>query len=274
MKNTYLERLEFWARWMLPAQEAESVVMDYRDIVGTPPRPEAELLRDLGRPREVIRQLAEPGAYRRWLIVFALLCGCILIPGITAHGPLWRIWDWCFYAPAVRIGGIYFGVRGPLLALAGLAAALVFFRLRGQRAGRIPKGAAVLLAVLAAWCIGVLGFDWLWMHDTQGFVRWVEQTAFTNALLPALWRAHSWVLQYGGAAAALIGVWSLVKARLCGRQWGAVYVLALAAMLLTMESLCLLLMLSEPSDSWYLLPLGVDCAVFAAGIAGAGVLLC
>lgn len=274
MKKTYLERLGSWAHWMLPAPEAESVIMDHQDIVGTPPRPQAELLRDLGRPRDAVRRLIEPKEYRIWLAVFALLAACILIPGITAHGPLWPVWDWCFYAPAVHIGGIYFGLRGPLLAAAGLAAALVWFRRRGQKAGRMPKGVPVFLGLLAAWSIGVLWFDWLWMHDPEGFVRWVEQTAFTSALLPTLWRAHSWILQYGGAAAALIGLWGLVKARLQDRRWAAVYVLALAAMLLTMEPLCLLMMLSSPQEGWYLLPLGIDCAVFAAGAVGAGVLLC
>ena len=195
MKKSYMERLERWARWMLAAPEAESVIADYWDIVGTPPRPEAELLRDLGRPRDAVRHLVQPKAYRMWLAVFALLAACILIPGATAHVGLWVIWDWCFYDPALIIDGTIIGFWGPVMTVTGLIAALLWFRLRGHKAGRMPKGVPLMLALLAAWSVAVLWFDWLWMHDTESFVRWIEETAFTQALLPTLWRAHSWILQ-------------------------------------------------------------------------------
>lgn len=274
MKKTYLEQLEGWAHWMLGAPEAESVVSDYRDIVGTPPRPEAELLRDPGRPKEAIRPLIEPKAYRAWLAVFTLLSVCILIPGGTAHLGLWSIWDWCFYDSLVSVGGISVSIRGLAMAVTGLTVSLLWFRPRGHKAGRLPMGVPLMLALLAAWSGAVLWFDWLWMHDPESFVRWIGETAFTGALLPALWRAPSWILQYGGTAVALTGVWGLMKARLCDRRWAAVYVLALAAMLLTMESLLLLMMLSDFWDGWYVPYLWGCGAIFAVGAVGAGVLLC
>ena len=46
MKKDYMTRLERAARWRLPPQEAEDVIADYREMVGDPPRPEEELLRD------------------------------------------------------------------------------------------------------------------------------------------------------------------------------------------------------------------------------------
>ena len=65
-----------------------------------------------------------------------------------------------------------------------------------------------------------------------------------------------------------------MKARLHDRRWAAVYVLALAAMLLTMESLVLMMMLSGFGDGWYVPVLWSYSAIFAVGAAGAGVLLC
>ena len=274
MKKAYMERLERWARWMLDAPEAESVIADYRDIVGTPPRPEEELLRDLGRPGEAVRPLARPKAYRTWLTVFTLLAACILVPGATAYWGLWSIWDWCFYDQQLTIGSLSLGVRGIVLAVIGGTTALGWFRLRGCKAGKMPKGIPILLTLLTVWSGAVIWFDWLWMHDTLGFVRWITETAFTEALLPGFWQAIHLFLQFGGTAVALIGVWGLIKARLHDRRWAAVYVLALAAMLLTMESLLILMMIASPMDDWYAPYLGTYCAIFAVGAAGAGVLLC
>ena len=64
MKKDYMARLEWAARWRLPPQEANDVIADYRDIVGDPPRPEDELLRDLGSPRAAIRPLTPQKQYR------------------------------------------------------------------------------------------------------------------------------------------------------------------------------------------------------------------
>ena len=43
-----MARLEQAARWRLPPEEAEDVIADYRDIVGSPPRSEEELRREVG----------------------------------------------------------------------------------------------------------------------------------------------------------------------------------------------------------------------------------
>lgn len=274
MKKTYMERLECWARWMLAAPEAESVVADYRDIVGTPPRPEEELLRDLGRPKEAIRPLAEPKAYRIWLAVFTVLAVCILVPGATAHWGLWYIWDWCFYDLIMTIGGLSIGFRGFAMAVVGLLAAVLWFRRHGQKAGRMPKGVPLMLALLTVWSAAVFGFDWLWMHDPESFVQWIEGTVGNEAVLAGFWQVIHLFLQFGGTAVALIGVWGLVKARTHDRRWAAVYVLALAAMLLTMESLLMLMIIATSQGGWHVPYLWYYSAIFAAGAAGAGVLLC
>jgi len=47
VKKDYMARLEQAARWRLPREEAEDVIADYRDIVGSPPRSEEELHREV-----------------------------------------------------------------------------------------------------------------------------------------------------------------------------------------------------------------------------------
>ena len=64
MKKDYMTRLERAARWRLPPREAEDVIADYREMVGDPPRPEEELLQELGKPRDAIRPLTPKWPYR------------------------------------------------------------------------------------------------------------------------------------------------------------------------------------------------------------------
>lgn len=96
MKKDYMTRLERAVRWRLPPQEAEDVISDYRDMFGTPPRPEEELYRDVGDPEKVVKLLVSPPeTYRVWLTVFIVMSFCILSLGIcpTVFGfPLWMLY--------------------------------------------------------------------------------------------------------------------------------------------------------------------------------------
>ena len=85
MKKDYMARLEQAARWRLPPEEAEDVIADYRDIVGSPPRSEEELHREVGDPEQVVRLLVQPPkAYYAWLAVFAALAACLLAAALAA----------------------------------------------------------------------------------------------------------------------------------------------------------------------------------------------
>ena len=68
MKKDYMTRLERWARWMLPRQEAEDVIADYRDIVA-----DEELFRELDTPQNVIKPLVQKRPYYAWLAAFILM---------------------------------------------------------------------------------------------------------------------------------------------------------------------------------------------------------
>lgn len=222
MKKDYMARLERWARWMLPRQEAEDVIADYRDIVA-----DEELLRGLDRPRDVVKPLTQPKQYRIWLAVFAVMAACILAPGIsgtTIGAPLWL---YLFDGWAGHPYGAY-------LAVLGAAAALVWFRWQGHKEGRLPGAIPILLAVCLA-CIGaVLLFCWLCARDFEGFAEaWgtVKLWIGPNTSAPASIYFSRIAMGNIAAIIALVGVFALVKARMWDRRWAAVYVLASAAML-------------------------------------------
>lgn len=255
MKKTYLNRLAFWARWKLPPQEAESVIADYREMVGTPPRPEEELLRDLGAPQRAVQLLTEPKAYRKWLAVFFLLslCAVLLCSEFTMYG-IFFLYD----AEPVS----------PVLAAAGAVGALLWFRRNGQRMRQMPRGLCAALTALTLWCAGVIAFSWLWMHDVEGFVR------ATKSLAESVGPLMANIYRLSAAAAALAGIRSLVKARTQDRRWAAVYILALAAALLSMEPRILFFTLSDPASVAVAAFWRRHIAVFLVSLVGAGAALC
>lgn len=255
MKKTYLDRLARWARWKLPRQEAESVLADYREIAGTPPRSDEALLRDVGKPRAVVSLLTEPRTYFAWLAVFLLLSLCALVPCMgSGAASSWQL----------RHSGLICAV----LSLAGSIGALLWFRRFGAKERRMPKALPPVLAALVVWCGGIILFNWFWMRDPMGFARLAAPvTPYLGAVLGGVYRA-------GAVAAALVCVWSLVRARTGDRRWAAVYILSLAAVLLAMESRMLLSTLSDVWDGWYLPFLRRDCALAAVGLVGAGAALC
>ena len=87
MRRDYFSRLSRAARWYLPPAEAAEVLEDYREIVAG--RSEEELRRDLGTPRAAMRQLAQPKAYRRWLMVFGVLAACLALPMAMARNEIY-----------------------------------------------------------------------------------------------------------------------------------------------------------------------------------------
>lgn len=272
MKKDYMIRLERWARWMLPPQEADDVLADYRDIVGTPPRSDDELLRDLGKPRDVIRPLIPSKAYRVWLAVFAIMAVCVLMLGIspTAIGfPIWLLFFnvWAEYP------------CGPILAVLGAVTALVWFRRQEQKKDRLPKAILILLVVFLAYIGGILLFCWANAQDYEGFLAmWgtMRPLIGPNNAVPRLMYLCELAMIYTCPLIALAGVLGLVKARMDDRRWTAVYVLALTAILMALLVLHLAtnLMVSENAGELAGRML-IRCSVTAAiGLVGAGVALC
>ena len=273
MKRNYMTRLERVARWRLPPREAEDVIADYREMVGDPPRPEEELLRDLGKPRDVIKPLTQPKQYRFWLAVFAVMAACIFIPGT---GPL----PGGFFFPWFRL--FPGAIPGPNLCrfflIVGTVVSLVWFRPRREEARRpLPRSIPAALAVLLA----VMGSMW--------WVSW-QLTLYPGGALANpvfslpmdLW----WPMgdhSIGGSLLALLlnwnvlplivlGITALVKARTRDRRWRAVYILSLSAMMLAFRVLGVLTSLALTAPPVF--PLWNSVEITLIGLIGAGVTLC
>ncbi len=258
MKKDYMSRLAGWARWYLPYWEAEDVLEDYEVIIGTPPRPEAELLREVGRPRDVINALAGKKAYRRWLVVFTVLAACILLPGLSLL-VLGEPWETLFtrFCLTTSLGVI--GIPGLILAVLGFAASLLFFRIEGLKRAPLSKALVAWLALPAVWAAGVLLL----------FAAIARDPLCIDVYVWPFLRAF---LSCGRAPLAALGVYGLVKARVSDRRWAALYVLALTAVYLTAQMLAFMFLLFDPAaigPHVYQLSL-----ILAVGAAGTGVALC
>lgn len=225
-----MTRLERWARWYLPRPDAEDVLCDYHDIAGDPPRPDEELLRDLGRPRAVVKPLAQPRQYRAWLAAFTVMTACILLPAL---GP-WPSMG--LYAPQIfgdfptyslffePLWTFFFDSRPPLYWLAfipGLILPLVWFRPQ-KGAPKLPLPRAIPVAMAAL--LVPMAAAWWFFLQLDGFP---DSFLWRFAPLPGSLIAE--LLIWTGFAAALAGVAALVKARTRDRRWRTVYLLALTS---------------------------------------------
>ncbi len=275
MKKDHLTRLARWARWMLPPQEAEDVIADYRDILE-----DEELSRELGKLRDVIRPLADRHAYRTWLAVFVVLAACILIPAASPLPlGLYPVWFALFSPDGFLIPGV------PMFLwfmIAGLALSLVWFRpRRGEAKTPLPRSIFIVLAVLLA----VMGLVWWTFWQITLYLEGALANPIFHLPMGFWWplgRVYvggnllTFSLEWSAIPLAAVGMVGLVKARTRDRRWRAVYFLSLSAMMLAFAVLTLLTSMdvtSEP-DTWYIATRQICLTITALGLIGTGVSLC
>ena len=230
---------------MLPKQEAEDVIADYQEIVGTPPRSEEELLQNLGKPQEAVKPLIQPKQYCVWLAVFTVMTVCILAL-VTSYifSPV-AFWVPFLHLPVIDIFYCYF------LSVLGATMALVWFRRQGRKAERFPKAIPALLVVLLLFAVGVVLLCWFCFRNPDVFLGVRIGIAYSCCFF------------------VLIGVYSLIKARTGDRRWAAVYVLAVAVVLIS-RTVLEWSIIADPEE----LPM-LCCAVIAAtGLVCTGATLC
>lgn len=277
MKKDYLTQLEYWARWMLPHQEAQDVLADYRDIVGSPPRPEEELLRDLGKPRSVIRPLAQPRQHRAWLAAFAVMAACLLIPADSPlPGGAYFVW---FNMFASDIPGFTFC---RFFLIVGAAVSLVWFRPRkGEAKAPLPRAVPIALAVLLA----VMGLVWWAFWQLALYPGGALTNSIFHLPLEFWWpladfyvggNLCSFLLEWSAIPLAVLGIVALVKARTRDRRWRAVYVLSLSTLMLAFAVLTLLTSMDITSapDTWWLYTQRTCIEITAIALLGTGASLC
>ena len=277
MKKDYMTRLERAARWRLPPKEADDVVADYREMVGDPPRPEEELLRELGKPRDAVRPLTPKWPYRIWLAVFAVLSLCILSFDFSVYD--WRLWEIYFNN---HIEGTSHYISRVVAAL-GAVTTLVWFRWQGRKEARLPRAIPILLAVLLACCGGMILYCWAFSLDFYGFLdAWGTMPSRVGPNAPQPISVSFWLPQdfmiYGSQILSLAGVFWLVKARTVDRRWAAVYIMALTFIL---AALNVVAWIHSMDFTPFLTPEGVfrqmllqTVGITAVGLIGAGVALC
>ena len=271
MRWDYLSRLSLAARWYLPPAEAAEVLEDYREIVEG--RSEEELRREVGGPSETVRRLAQPKAYRRWLTVFGILSVCVILPAIA---PLWRELSYHVLFHECKLYRLYWFVDigekvipfAGVFYITGMALSLVWFRRNCRREPAVSKGIWPLLALLLA------GMAWVWF---LGWAIVMERWDIIHFLAPTEGRGVLMRLALGAdiSAMGMLGVFGLVKSRLNGRRWGAVYVLGLAGAILGLSVWALMTCLALPFDAsaveWLLWRYAF---ITLAGLLGTGVSLC
>ena len=250
MKQDYFTRLTLAARWRMPPGEAKELLADYREILEENPRTEEELLRELGRPWTAVRLATDSGAYRRWLAAFAALSLCLLLPALCTLLPgVWWLFSGAFPHVSLEI----------VLLAAGLALSLAYF----QRQGRdpLPVLLPILLLLLLALSAGINW--WVW--------RILPGLRPAAGLGPTAKLAYELLL----LAAALLGLFGLTAARVHNRRWRALYVLALAVVVLTCA---VLLMLGRMDMDAGIIHWDAHIDRFlwiaAIGLTGTGVALC
>lgn len=268
MKRDYLSRLSRAARWYLPPAEAAEVVEDYQDIVGREPRSEEELRRDLGTPGAAARQLAQPKAYRRWLIVFFILAAGLLLPAVDLFlSELWGLAFILFHidlpldglADSSRYAELFFPV--------GILLSFVWFQRNGRKGQTFPK------KILLGFPLVLLGMAWVW------FLAWIvfeEHFEMSQFLFPDRGWIVRLILDLNLLIAGVTGMTGLVLARLRDRRWRAVYVWALTGAMLSIFLLKFLTSMNfDGFRGGWQIPYWTQLSVLtAAGIFGTAVSLC
>ena len=269
MKQDYLSALDRWARWYLPQEEAAEVLEDYREMAAG--RSQEDLRRCLGTPRRAVRQLAEPKAYGRWLAVFAVLSVSIALPAVV---PLWQelalevfllfraYWFWDIGQTVVPFTWVFLAV--------GTALSLLWFRRGGKGTDRtLPRTLPPLLVLLAA------GMAFLW------FMAWIllrEPTELIRALFPTHERVRLFrlAMNLDTFLMGAVGLFGLIRFRMSGQPWGAVYVLGLAGTVLGLSvwGLMTSMDLSVTSPGWQTVYIMRYALVTLVGLAGTAVSLC
>lgn len=268
MGKDYMSQLSKWARWMLPWQEVEDVIADYHDIVGTPPRPAEELLRDLGKPKDVVKVLAQPKQYHAWLAAFVFMTACILAL-VSSH----IFVPFAFWVVLLRLRiQIFFCY---FLSALGAMAALMWFRRHGRKTERLPKAVPILLAVFLVLAAGAVLFYGAAFQNPDAIRGIWDETLAAWFPYQGPFGLAAYITSYSCLLIVLIGVYSLIKARTGDRRWAAVYVLAMAAALILRIILEWTRITYTSLDEAVYRQFMLQCAVTAAaGLIGTGVALC
>ena len=274
MKSDYMARLSRAARWRLPQKEAQDVIADYQDMIGTPPRPNEELLHDLGQPVQAVKLLTQPKTYYVWLAVFGLLSACLILPALIPLKSVFRFF-W-----AVDFSPSWLWATGLPI---GILLSLFWFRRYGEKTPSRSKLFWSILIVLLAVMAGVWWlFEQICMFPSGIITQDPQLTQVYFGLLSVPANHSGLVIQTVlvgiSVLAGVLGMIGLVKARMCDRRWLAAYLLALTLTALNVSILTFLTNVTfdypEFLGEWQAYIRMRNLIVTLIGLVGAGVALC
>ncbi|MBQ3078105.1 MAG: hypothetical protein IJC43_09615 [Clostridia bacterium] len=245
-REQYLQRFSRTARWFLSAKEAREVTADYEEfLIDRPPE-------EMEPPFQVVRAIADPGLYRRWITTFSLMLRCLLLP-------CYFVWFTQEHHPALT----------GLLWAAGLLLALRCFRTAEAEGAPLPRPLLPLLLLLTVTSAALNGLTlWLLVH-TEQIQTLAQQIRNIGTLFTSFYYALT-------VLTLLLGGWGLVQARLSHPRWRALYILCLTSLLVSVMVLQTMhsLSLDHSAPRWWV-PLVLRCCTAAAvGGTAAGVSLC
>ena len=227
-KKTYLKQFSRLVRWRLPAEEAEDVISDYKELLSIQPEDGQELVKKLGTPFAAVQQLKTAKEYKCWLVVFSALtlCSAFFFCGLFTGGDFgWR------YSQAFNTAIFYLFI--------GLAAFWKWKSPRGK--GKCPGllsvmlgllgTAAVLAALIAFWLIPIIQY-------LKGDVPFIS-----GDWVAPLFAA---VLRLDSGLAFILGITGLINSRLRDRRWLSVSTMAVTVLFIAMNMVLLMTSLSDP----------------------------
>lgn len=266
MRRNYLSRLTRAARWYLPPAEAAEVLEDYREIVAG--RSEEELRREVGAPWETARRLAQPRAYRRWVMVFLILSACVLLPAVdpVLEGLSLTAWLSGMYAHMFwNSNGGFARFSMPLFPL-GIVLSLAWFRRNGRKERALSK------KTLPVFTLILLGIAWVW------FLFWAiltERFDVIDFLFPDMFWTVRLIICLNILIAGTAGMIGLVKSRLEDRRWQALYIWGMTGVVLNTFLWKILTSMNLDSSVGWQGPYWMRLVfITLVGLLGTGVSLC
>lgn len=236
----YFEKLSLAARWLLPNEEAGSVIEDYREILGELSSPD-EAGERFGKPWRAAWAVDRKSA-RRWHLIFLVFSVLVFVPYLLI------------------LDGIY-SFSASLLALAVLAISLLLWFGAGKPDFKaLPKGIIVSFAVAALFLAVLCGsFFYLAGHIFNPLVRYLGT-----------------FLEVCVFIFSLFGVAGIVCARMFDRRWRAVTVLSITVILTSVCFLELIRSMAPISDPVAALEqVSRKCALISVcGVLVSGVFVC
>ena len=266
----YMRQLAQAACWQMTPEEARMMLNDYEELLAHSSYSEDEMPREIGDPWQAVRLLADPRHYRRWLLFFALLSACILLPAVSPLFGMYELWDF-FTGTAPFLPDALF--------LLGLVLSFFWFQKTGARRAErgLPKRILPLLLLLSAGCLAAWATIYVVLLHPEGLTRVIQQLENNSTLyyIPRPGQMLGTALTYLSLLCAGIGQYGLIQARLTDRRWRAVYALGLTASALCIAILTVLVSMNLDFSPGWQIPCLRKCILLTiAGLVGTGAALC